>query len=240
MTTSESYRKTVWQAWYEKEGPCGQCPAHSPKWSPAYAGGDLNARVMVILSDPNNTRQSDEPHYSNQEDRDKNWSYGYSKNKEWDIIKYLNTAVNEFEGEDHNNADDIYFTNAHKCPTISKDPFKKIDRKSRKQCQKFLPLEIEFVDPDVVIALSNQAIKAVGSVPFIEFDGDKGATEYVQEWIVKEKRTYGKGPAVVAGVHPSRKRLHLHLKKDWYGNANHNVWYRQQIVKSVNEGLSTR
>jgi len=238
MTVFESYRETVWQAWYNKEGPCGQCPAHSPKWSPAYAGGDPDARVMLVLSDPNNTRQSDKPHYSNPEDRDSKWSYGYSADNGWNMMDYLNPIVDAFEGEDHTNADDIYFTNAHKCPTISEDPFKQKDRKSRKQCQKFLPLEIEFVDPDVVIALSNQAIKAVGSVPFIGFDGNKGATEYVREWTVKGKRTYGKDPAVVAGVHPSTGKLHLHLEKDWYGDNDHNKWYRQQLARSVKEGLS--
>lgn len=238
MTTFESYRETLWQAWYEGEGPCGSCPAYSQNWSPAYAGGDPDARVMLILSDPNNTRQSDEPHYSNPGDRDKSWSYGYSGNNDWGLMKYLNPIVTEFEGKDHRNADDIYFTNAHKCPTVSENSFKKIDRKSRKQCQKFLPLEIEFVDPDVVVALSNQAIKAIGSVPFIDFNGDKGATEYVEEWVTEEKRTYGKNPAVVAGVHPSPDKLHLHLKKDWYENNDHNVWYGQQLAKSVNEGLS--
>jgi uracil-DNA glycosylase len=149
--------------------------------------------------------------------------------------KYLNPICSRIDGcED---ADDIYFTNAHKCPKLSgKGSFEKRDDDALKECRDYITDEIAAVNPQVILALSKQAMNTVGRSSEVEFEGSKRVTDYVREW-EHGARFYGNKPSVVAGFHPSPTYLNQNLGKAGYDNKD-KEWYYEQVAISVNVALS--
>jgi len=233
-------RDSIWGNWHEKSHNCENCPAHDFDYTPAFAGGDIDSDVMVVLSDPNDDREEGKTKPSKPKPEYESWSYGYSADNGWNSMGYLNPIANNIDGL--TDADDLYFTNALKCPTYSDEGFNDPDSRDEdalKQCKPYLGEEIEAVQPEVVVALSKEAIKAIADLSITEFTGENGPKGYVEEWITQNKRYYGSDPAVVAGVHPASSFLHLNLKKEWYGDEKHTEWYYNELGKSVNTALST-
>jgi uracil-DNA glycosylase len=153
------------------------------------------------------------------------------------MMNYLNPICSRIDGcED---ADDIYFTNAHKCPKLSGkgvDFDSDLDFEPLNHCTGYLANEIRGVEPEVVVGLSNPTTRALGDCQSVEFDDPKKVTEYVEDWVSRNKRAYGSDPAVVAGIHPSKS--HLNIKREWRGNTSPRVWYFDELAKSVNAVLT--
>jgi uracil-DNA glycosylase len=234
--TKKDIRQKIWKYWENGKENCNGCPAHDPKHQPRYGGNDRISieefQVMVVLSDPNIERGNDNYHVPDE------WEYMYSADRSWEN-EYMNQIIEQVDG--HDDFDDIYFTNAHKCPPYADDGLSEgleKDLESLKKCQNYLSDEIAAVSPNVVVALSNHSIGAVGnSMPNDhEFDGLEykskysGATEYVEEWIQNGKRFYGTDPAVVAGIHPSY----------WWLNTPSEMGdYTGELAKSINAALDS-
>jgi uracil-DNA glycosylase len=238
--SSDTIRESIWKHWTNQTGNCAECPAHDFGYRPRYAGGDIESHIMIVLSDPNDERDPERTDLVGPKPEDESWHYNYSAYNEWDMMEqYLNPIAERIRG--CTCADDVYFTNAHKCPKVSGkgSGFSEEDRKALNQCREYISTEIKAVNPDAVVALSNEAINAVGQCSIIEFDGSKGSTEYVEDWVGNGKRFYGSNPAVVAGVHPSPNFLHLHLDNEWYEEEDHKTWYFDQLSESINSAIES-
>jgi uracil-DNA glycosylase len=236
----EDVREMIWGNWVDHTENCKECPAHDHGYRPRYGGGDVDSHVMVVLSDPNDGRSPVRTSLDDPDSENESWRYGFKADNGWDMMEdYLNPICRRIDGcED---ADDIYFTNAHKCPKLSGkgvnfDP--DLDFEPLDHCTGYLDNEIKAVEPEVVVGLSAPTTRALGACQSVEFDDPKKVTEYVEDWVSSNKRAYGSDPAVVAGVHPSLGKLHLHLEREWYGNTDHDVWYFEELAKSVNTVLT--
>ena len=260
MTMSEKdIRQEIWEIWEKEEGNCSGCPAHNLSYTPSYGGKEGKSieefEVMIVLSDPNEDRHDEPSDDGKLSGDDEEWNYGYHADNGWDMMEdYLNPIVRQITG--HGDADDVYFTNAHKCPTYADDGLSEgfeRDLRSLEHCQSYLEDEIEAVNPEVVVALSNESIAAVGEVMTKhEFNASKGsgrytgATRYVEEWIRDKKRFYGLDPAVVAGVHPAKPNSgasisrHTNIELNQFGDTDTN-WsesYYQELALSIDSALS--
>lgn len=233
-------RERIWNNWVNKTGNCSNCDAHDYRYRPGFGGGDIDSHVMIVLSDPNDDRNSCERILEQPKRKNRSFNYGYSADNGWSMMDmYLNPITERIDGCD--NADDIYFTNAHKCPKQSgkRSGFTEKDKAAVEECGRYLEGEIDAVDPTVVVALSRQAIKAIGRCSSVDFDGSLTPTKYVENWM-NGSRFYGNNPAVVGGIHPSPEKLHLNLKSGWYGDENVRSWYFDEVAKCVNSALSTK
>jgi len=221
----------IWESWRREEQPCRSCPNFDSDktFSPSY-GGNENANIMILADSPNRTDRD----HKNASDCDvpaeSKDDYAFSE------VDYLETIIgsgwsiesflNHFCHNSDLSPDTLYVTNAKKCADIGKDEWSQKNTRARARCQTWLDVELDVVDPDVIVVLGKPAIKAVNSF----FNLNIPARPKKESFRIERKWGY----SLIVGAHWSNDHFN---SPDSFSGEGAVKEYRSELGKKASEEI---
>lgn len=222
-------KQRVWDNWRYGNGRCSDCPMRTPQLRPEHAAFSTDAEVMAVAEAPGEGRGGNREVKENQlqfepgewesirsqprfteYDRDlaEKWSVPGGEAYSWPYVHELLRKERLPLGPT-----DVFFTNAIKC---GKTDFNQLDSKARSHCASYLEYEIsELVQPRVVVAFGDHAIKAVEEV--LDLEIVSGSISHTLNAAQSEDTfpVFGDDPIVIPSYHWSRLGSNVSQHLEW-------------------------
>ena len=169
------FKQAVWNNCRNQDGPCSGCDLNNSK--PQFGAFDTDAKLMVVAEAPGEGTGGSRTQDTNKENNDLDEVPNFLKYDKMIVDKWSQSAGSggslgyidnllRAENDLALTVEDVYYTNAIKCPK-SDDNNETED--GRGNCRSYLKYEIqELVEPNVIIGFSGNAIQSVSDVLGVE------------------------------------------------------------------------
>lgn len=206
----------IWENWQRHEGPCQACPVWGGRGGsrPFFGVGDLSANVALVAEEPGTGGKPPNPALDESSEESISEYLNEAYPGSFDDVRrdladtgmyqehspHLRDCIDVLESRGH----DLYYTNVKKCCESNNGDFEE----AVKQCSQYLGSELASVNPKVIVAFGNTAMKTVYEEYEVKEDQSEVTSKITDEAL--KIRTTAE-IAIIPSVHFSSAHFHQNI-----------------------------